>query len=1290
MKIIMMLVMILGAGDWAQSASCEQERAEAIKSFHELSCTSDPVCQESPGYKSCMYYSAPMIVRYDEVNEKVYCTYTWTYDLWDSQNNPPSFPPVHDSGAGEVGIHVSPCISEPLAYPRRTSASGGGGGRGDSGPPGACQKSGSIVDVENQTLTEEVPVTGTFPMVYHSAYQKGISSDFKIRFIISESTPRDYIQSFNVVLKRGAATVDSASFLNSVANQTYEYTWNGLNASGTAPAISAEFMLRVSEVSPAGSYPNDYTIVLSHWNAKELGLGGWIPKPLKRYDSTSKRLYNAMGGYQLVVAQAYGSGSWLVPDSNGQVVYIFNSEGRHLYTKTGLLGGDIFSFQYNVNGQLTSILEPFGRVTTFNRNASGELISITAPNGQNSPINLDANGFIDSIVSPSSDTYEMSYYSSEGLLKTFEKPNGELSTFEYDSNGMITKDIHSGGYFFTLVKNLNSNFAYDVSTVSSLGRVAQVQTTVGSDGTVARTTISEKGLVGSSSFVPSSLSATRSDSNGGSSRSAVSVDDQRFGSAVRFPQSEIISLYGGTSSRNIDRTQNISLSDPSNPFSITAWQEASQLSGTNTQSTTVFNPSTQRFTTTTYLGKTSEWGIDTYERMISSKVGSLNQVSFIYTNENLTSITQGTRTTSLGYNTLGLIESISNPLSQTTSYVYNSANRVVSQVLPDSRVVGFSYDGVGNLTSVIPPGRPGHVLAINAHGLMGAYEPPGLSGVSVVNTTYTYNLDKQLMGIVRPDGSFVNYNYNAATGVLESVETPAGFYYHSMDTVVGLPSYISDPFGNGTQIGYFGRNPASYTVSNATGNFYYTPTFGAGNRLESDTVAGPMGAASTIAYLYNDDEDLRKAGDVNLTYNVPNGQLTGTTMGSGTTGFTDTYTYNNYGEVTGYQAKRGTTVIYDLTLNRDAMGRIDGKTQVMNAVTDNYVYTFDSTGRLTQTNKNSATVATYSYDSNSNRNGGTIGAQPTTATYDDQDRLLTYNTLLFTYNANGDLLTKTNSVTSTTTQYVYDVFGNLTQVTLPSGAVITYEIDALNRRTGKLVNGVVQKRWIYMDQYRIAAELNAAGTITKRFIYGSKGNIPDYMIASGVKYRIISDHLGSPRLVVKQSDGAVIQRMDHDEYGRVITDTNPGYLPFGFAGGLYDHQTSLVRFGARDYDSEVGRWTSKDPIQFEGGDTNLFGYVTGDPVNWIDTTGLHAVCDGVNCPVPSRIVPGGVGVISGSIGSTLAELCNPSSKKEKTCEQLRDEGYRICAERYREVHDGSQGKCFQQVTNDYIRCMKMK
>ena len=65
-----------------------------------------------------------------------------------------------------------------------------------------------------------------------------------------------------------------------------------------------------------------------------------------------------------------------------------------------------------------------------------------------------------------------------------------------------------------------------------------------------------------------------------------------------------------------------------------------------------------------------------------------------------------------------------------------------------------------------------------------------------------------------------------------------------------------------------------------------------------------------------------------------------------------------------------------------------------------------------------------------------------------------------------------------------------------------------------------------------------------------------------------------------------------------------GFQPFGFAGGLYDPDTKLVRFGLRDYDAFTGRWTAKDPIRFRAGDVNLFGYLMNDPVNFIDPYGL--------------------------------------------------------------------------------------
>jgi RHS repeat-associated protein len=121
--------------------------------------------------------------------------------------------------------------------------------------------------------------------------------------------------------------------------------------------------------------------------------------------------------------------------------------------------------------------------------------------------------------------------------------------------------------------------------------------------------------------------------------------------------------------------------------------------------------------------------------------------------------------------------------------------------------------------------------------------------------------------------------------------------------------------------------------------------------------------------------------------------------------------------------------------------------------------------------------------------------------------------------------------------------------------------------------------------------------------------VPEYVVQGGTTYRLLSDHLGSVRLVVDTATGAVAQRLDYDEFGNITADTNPGFQPFGFAGGLYDPDTGLTRFGARDYDPVVARWTTKDPVRFDGDGTNLYGYVLADPVNLVDPTGLYSALD---------------------------------------------------------------------------------
>ncbi len=108
-------------------------------------------------------------------------------------------------------------------------------------------------------------------------------------------------------------------------------------------------------------------------------------------------------------------------------------------------------------------------------------------------------------------------------------------------------------------------------------------------------------------------------------------------------------------------------------------------------------------------------------------------------------------------------------------------------------------------------------------------------------------------------------------------------------------------------------------------------------------------------------------------------------------------------------------------------------------------------------------------------------------------------------------------------------------------------------------------------------------------------------------YRVISNQVGSPVLIVNASTGVIAEQISYDAWGNITSDSNPGFQPFGFAGGLYDPLTHLVHFGARDYDAATGTWLQPDPVLFQGGSSNLYSYVLDDPVNRMDPSGQDPV-----------------------------------------------------------------------------------
>jgi len=549
------------------------------------------------------------------------------------------------------------------------------------------------------------------------------------------------------------------------------------------------------------------------------------------------------------------------------------------------------------------------------------------------------------------------------------------------------------------------------------------------------------------------------------------------------------------------------------------------------------------------------------------------------------------RSTQFGRNGSGLVTSIVDAESRSTGLDYDDLGRVTQITRPGGAVILIDWNDDGNLAALTPPGRMPHSFEYSSTGLLLNYQPPSVAGET--ETTFTYNLAGKRTGIQFPGGRSINYGYDAAGRLIE-VQTARGTRSHTYDPNSGLLKSITEPDGQnltftqtaGLWLGQSWSGPIQGQVSR---------TFDSVGRLATESING----SSVVSYSYDLDGLVVAAGALTLTRDP----ATGLIVASEVDQIDDQRSYNEFGELSDYQTFAVGSPLFSYVLERDGLGRITRKTETISGVTTVFDYFYDLPGRLLRVEQDGVTVTEYSYDDNGNRLIRTQNASTETGVYDAQDRATSYGQQTFGYQQNGQLLTRTEAAGTTT--YEYDELGNLMSVQAPDGTLISYVVDGVDRRIGKRINGTPVTGYLYRNGLNPIAELDPAGNLVSIFVYGNSKHLPDYMIRDGVTYRLLTDYLGSIRLVVDASSGLVAQRIDYDEFGRVLTDTNPGFQPFGFAGGLYDPDTGLVRFGARDYDPYIGRWTARDPAGFGGGQSNLYEYVGNDPVNAFDPTGLR-------------------------------------------------------------------------------------
>ncbi|MDD9897404.1 MAG: hypothetical protein OXU45_00225, partial [Candidatus Melainabacteria bacterium] len=881
----------------------------------------------------------------------------------------------------------------------------------------------------------------------------------------------------------------------------------------------------------------------------------------------------------------YGKTKIVMPNRSGTEYYIFNKKGKHLQTIDALTNKAVYDFAYNGN-YLIQITDSYGNKTVIDREGK-EIRSITSTYGLRTDFSLGIDGYLSSVTNPESDVHQFSYYD-KGLLKNFTNPRGYSSTMTYDDKGRLVKDENAAGGSWTLSREKKVKRAYKVVMESAEGKKQIHNIKKHRDGSLDRI-VTRRGDQVAKQVIKKDGTHKLTKADGTKVETKV-APDPRF-KMLAPVVSEIKTTLPSGLEQILSVSRSAKFTNSNDLTTLKEFTETRKINDRSFKQKYIATDNTLSSTSPEARFELTQFGANGQILSVAARERAL--LTYDYDERGrILSIARTadaeTRETKFEYNDDGYLSTITDAEGNLSSYSRDLVGRIQRQYTNSKHELEYDYDENSNLKALDPPSDKQHQFDYDPVDLLTQYEPPVASDAAKNSTDYSYDLDKKLTSITLPDLRTVEFSYDPDNKEeLTKLSIDRGDIEYQYYGSGQLKSIVA-PGAEVIKYKYDGELPIAEDLDGTVdGDFWvgYNKDF----KPSSITVNG----SATIGLAYDKDGFLTKAGDLAIELNADNAFVEATTIN----GMVTSYRHNGFGETLVYQANYAGNSLYSENYTRDKLGRIKTRIETIQGTVTNYAYSYDDQGRLSEFYRNGTKVRDYEYDVNDNRikvNGVSV------ADYDDQDRLLSYDGTSYSYDPNGNLVSKTKA--QKTTHYSYDELGNLLSVT-KSGTQIEYIVDGNNRRIAKKLNGLVVQRLLYKNQLEPIAELDAAGNVITRYIYGEKSHVPAYMIKAGKKYRIVSDHLGSVRLVVDLTTGSVVQRLDYDEFGNVTRDSNPGFQAFGFAGGLYDRDTGLVKFGARDYDPEIGRWISKDPILFNGGQVNLYIYVGGDSVNSIDITG---------------------------------------------------------------------------------------